>query len=477
MIFSSSMFLFAFFPIFFIVLFCMHNKIHLQNAWIIFGSLLFYIWGARQFVFVVLGTLFIDYLLGHLIYTHEKYAKLFVCVDVTINISILLYFKYLNFFIDNINAIFVSIGWNAVTYTRIILPLGISFVIFQKMTYCLDIAKKEAVPAENFFYLMEYLLAFPQIVAGPIVKYNEISQIKHRQTTQETFLYGFKRFSVGLFKKVWIADVVAKIADSVFSAQVIARVPFDYAWIGIIAYTFQIYFDFSGYSDMAIGMLSMMGFRIRENFNMPYTAVSITDFWKRWHISMTSWFREYLYFPLGGSRKGTFRTYLNKWIVFLTSGFWHGASWNFVFWGAYHGTIICAESILSPSSTETRCDKLSRIVHQICTFYIVMTGWIFFRADTIGAGFSYLINMYDFSSYYLHINPQFILNINPLEWSVIVLAALICFFPLFTKTYHWLQVKVAKHSNLCYAGVLMLFALSSLKVITGTDSPFIYFRF
>lgn len=456
----------------------MRNHIHFQNGWIIFGSLLFYTWGARQFVLVVLGTLFIDYLLGHLIYTHEKYTKLFVCVDVTMNVGILLYFKYLNFFIDNINTIFANIGWNPIVYTKIMLPLGVSFVIFQKMTYCLDIAKKSVVPTRNFFNLMEYLLIFPQIVAGPIVKYNEISsQIKQRQITQEMFLYGFKRFSVGLFKKVWIADVVAEMADSVFGAQAIAPVPFDYAWIGIIAYTFQIYFDFSGYSDMAIGMLSMMGFRIGENFNMPYAATGIVDFWKRWHISMTSWFREYLYFPLGGNRKGVFRTYLNKWIVFLVSGFWHGASWNFVFWGAYHGTMICAESIILPSRPQESHRNVSRIFRCIGTFFIVMTGWIFFRADTLRTAFSYLINMYDFSSYYLHIKPQFILNIDPLGWSMLVLAALICFFPLFAKTYNWLQVKAAKHSNLCYAGVLILFVLSSLKVITGTESPFIYFSF
>ncbi len=478
MVFSSAIFLFAFVPLFFIPLFCMRDKIRLQNAWIVGGSLLFYAWGAREFIVIVLGTLVIDYILGRLIYTRPKYPTFFVCIDVIMNVGILLYFKYLNFFIENINVIFANVGLNPVVYTKIILPLGVSFIIFQKMTYCLDIARGEAKPAENFFYLMEYLLIFPQIIAGPIVKYNEInSQIKERVIDRNSFLYGFRRFSVGLFKKVWIADIIAGVANVVFSAQAVGSVPFDYAWIGAVAYTFQIYFDFSGYSDMAIGMLAMMGFHIKENFNMPYIATSITEFWKRWHISMTSWFREYLYFPLGGNRNGLLRSYFNKWVVFLVSGFWHGAAWNFIFWGVYHGALMCLETIVSPPRRQTQCGKVPNFIKLIGTFYLVMTGWIFFRADTIERGFSYVVNMYDFNSYYLKIAPQFILDISPLEYSALVLAAIISFFPFFVKPYSWLKAKIAIHPDLPYVGVLILFALSSLKVISGTESPFIYFKF
>lgn len=474
MIFSSTIFLFAFCPIFFLTLYFLPKSTWLRNIWIVVGSLLFYAWGAGDFIFIVLGTLLIDYFFGGLIYKNRKYAKLFTVMDVVMNIGILLYFKYFNFFMDNFNDIFASIGWNPVVFTRVILPLGVSFVIFQKMTYCLDIAKGTTRPADNFFYLVEYLVIFPQIIAGPIVKYNEIAaQIKQREITKEMFLYGFKRLGIGLFKKVWIADVVARIADLVFNAQATGNVPFDYAWIGLIAYTFQIYFDFSAYSDMAIGMLSMMGFSIQENFNMPYIALSVTEFWKRWHISMTSWFREYLYFPLGGNRKGPFRTYLNQWIVFLLSGFWHGAAWNFIFWGAYHGSILCVERAFLLKRTQ----NINRFFRWALTFFLVMIGWVFFRANSIGEGFSYIANMFNFSNYYLHINPAYILILNPRDWFVLILAAIICFFPFFKNVYGWLQAKAASHQTLCHLGALILFAVAALKIITGSISPFIYFQF
>jgi alginate O-acetyltransferase complex protein AlgI len=390
------------------------------------------------------------------------------------NIGILLYFKYFNFFMDNFNLIFESIGWNPLVFTRVLLPLGVSFVVFQKMTYCLDIARGTTKPAENFFQLVEYLLIFPQIIAGPIVKYNEIAdQIKERTITKEMFQEGFQRFAIGLFKKVWIADIVARIADTVFGAFSLGSIPFDYAWVGILAYSFQIYFDFSAYSDMAIGMLSMMGFRIQENFNMPYTALSVTDFWKRWHISMTSWFREYLYFPLGGNRKGTVRTYINQWIVFLVSGFWHGASWNFVFWGAYHGSLLCAERAFFLKRTQ----HINRLIRVVLTFFLVMIGWVFFRADSIGMGFAYIGSMFNFSNYNVHVNPAFILVVDLRTWLTLVLAALICFVPLLKKPYQWLKTQIAAHTVLRDAGVLTLFLISALKVITGSNSPFIYFRF
>lgn len=390
------------------------------------------------------------------------------------NVGILFYFKYFNFYMDSFNAFFSSFGWNPTVFTRVVLPLGVSFVIFQKMTYCLDIAKGKSSVADNYFQLVEYLLIFPKIISGPIVKYNEFAdQIKQRALTKEMFLEGFKRFAIGLFKKVWIADIIAQTVDTVFKAHSLGQVPFDYAWIGAIAYTFQIFFDFSAYSDMAIGMLSMMGFSIHENFNKPYTALSLTDFWKRWHISLTSWFREYLYFPLGDNRKGTFRTYLNLWIVFLVSGFWHGAAWNFVFWGAYHGSILCIERAFLLKRTQ----NINHFIRWAITFFTVMIGWVFFRVESIELGFSYIANMFDFSSYYTHVNPEYILNIDLRGWFVFVLATLICFLPLFKKLYGWLEVKMANHQGLYYIGVLALFAVSALKIITGAMSPFIYFRF
>ena len=474
MIFSSTIFLFAFCPMFFLTFYFSPKNIKLKNGIIIIASIFFYAWGTGDFLFIILGTLIIDYHLGNLMYKNPKYTKMCLVLDVAMNIGILLYFKYFNFFMDNFNVVFRSIGLNSVVFTKVLLPLGVSFIVFQKMTYCLDIAKGKTKPAENFFYLTEYLLIFPKIIAGPIVKYHEISdQIKERTITKEMFFYGFRRFSIGLFKKVWIADVVAHVSDTVFGALSVGNIPFDYAWRGIIAYTFQIYFDFSAYSDMAIGMLSMMGFRIQENFNMPYTALSITDFWKRWHISMTSWFREYLYFPLGGNRKGTVRMYINLWIVFLVSGFWHGASWNFLFWGAYHGSLLCAERAFFLKRTQ----NINRFIRVAFTFLLVMLGWVFFRAESIGMGGAYIRSMFDFSNYYVHVSPDYILNIDPRTWAVSALAALMCFVPLFKKAYKWLQIKVSAHPAFRDIGILALFAFSALKVITGSISPFIYFRF
>lgn len=282
------------------------------------------------------------------------------------------------------------------------------------------------------------------------------------------FLTGFRRFAIGLFKKVHIADVLAQTADTVFAAQAMSRIPFDYAWIGILAYTFQIYFDFSAYSDMAIGMLAMMGFHIPENFNHPYTAQSISDFWKRWHISMTSWFREYLYFPLGGNRKGPLRTYLNQWIVFLLSGFWHGASWNFIVWGAYNGTLLCIERMIFG---KRRIPILSAFLKWGGTFFLVIIGWVFFRADNLKLAFSYIGNLFDFSSYFVHVPPEYILTIDLYGWLAFILAVGISFCRI---------KETCRMPNIQYIrdiGVLLLFYISALKIITGSISPFIYFRF
>lgn len=288
-----------------------------------------------------------------------------------------------------------------------------------------------------------------------------------RLVEKEDFLYGFRRFSVGLFKKVWIADILAQTADTVFLAQTAELVPIDCAWIGAIAYTFQIFFDLSAYSDMAIGMLAIMGFHVGENSNQPYTALSVTDFWKRWHISMTSWFREYLYIPLGGNRKGTARTYLNLWIVFLLSGFWHGAALNFIFWGAYHGFLLCIER----GGLLKRMEKVPGIIRVMGTFLLVMIRWIFFRVDTIGQGFSYLANLFNPVSYYTHLSSKYILTIEPRECFIFALAAVICFLPVWKGAYGWIERKARSLPTLCHIGILILFFWAAMKVITGAISP------
>lgn len=477
MVFSSSLFIFGFLPIFLILYFIAPKKF--RNIVMVLGSFFFCFWAMPTFIFVVILTLAIDYILGGIIYRNQlakdsykssSIIRLCIAFDVIMNLGILIYFKYSNFFLDNMNSIFMSMGLNPFVFTRVILPVGISFVIFQKLTYCLDIAKGICKPAKNFFVLLAYILLFPHVIAGPIIKFGElVDQIEHREHTWEKFYWGFQRFVIGLFKKVWIADVLARYADMAFGAKTL---PFDTAWIGAFAYTFQIFFDFSAYSDMAIGLLAIMGFKISENFNKPYISASITEFWKRWHISLTSWMREYIYFPLGGNRVGKVRTYINLWIVFLISGFWHGASWNYVLWGAYHGGIICAER-----AYPTEKNKAPFVLKWAGTLLIIIVGWVFFRATDISHAFAYLRDMFNFANYYKVINPQDVMVIDARGVFTFIIAAVMCFIPMFTRPYAMVTDFFKHRQRLISIMVFMLFCFSLLKIITAQFSPFIYFMF
>jgi alginate O-acetyltransferase complex protein AlgI len=477
MIFSSSLFIFAFCPLFFIAYFLVPLK--LKNIVIIIGSLFFYAWGAHSFVLIILISCLADYKLGVVIKSAKdrtgKKTLYHACVvfDICINFALLLYFKYANFLIDNINSLFSLIRLSPIVMGNIILPIGISFVVFQKVTYCLDIAKGTAEPAQDFHSYVEYLLIFPQIIAGPIVKYNLlIPQIKKRMISKEDIFYGFRRFSIGIFKKVWIADVVAKYADIAFNGQAQA-IPIHYAWIGVTCYTLQIYFDFSAYSDMAIGMLKIMNFEIPENFNNPYISKSITEFWKRWHISLTSWMREYLYIPLGGNRKGKLRTYFNQWIVFIISGLWHGASWNFVFWGIYHGTLICIEKALILKKTH----KAPVFLRIIFTMLLVMVGWVFFRANRFDDALRYLQQMFNISSIRMHPDPNRIMVVDDRSVFTILLACFLCLLPSFKRINMAIAVINNKYKKIIFILCCILFLLATLKIGTASFSPFIYFRF
>jgi alginate O-acetyltransferase complex protein AlgI len=353
------------------------------------------------------------------------------------------------------------------------LPIGISFVIFQKMTYCLDIAKGAAKPAEYFFRYVEYLFLFPALIAGPILRYNVLApQLADKKITFENIEEGFKRFSVGLAKKVLIADTVARYADMVFNGPA-GVIPIHYTWIGLVCYTLQIYFDFSAYSDMAIGMLKIMGFTIPENFDRPYSAKSITEFWKRWHISLTSWMREYLYIPLGGNRKGLPRMYFNLWVVFLISGFWHGASWNFVVWGIYHGSLLCLERLLFLK----RIERVSGFIRWGLTLFLVMIGWIFFRTENIGHSFDFLGQMFNFSSIYIHTPPERIIVMDNWGKFIILLASFVCILPIFEEINNALLKFKTGHPKVSLVTCFILFFIAAMKVGTASFSPFIYFRF
>jgi alginate O-acetyltransferase complex protein AlgI len=476
MVFSSSLFIFAFLPLFLLCYFIVPLKY--KDIVIILGSLFFYGWGSNYFIFVVIVTCIFDYKLGGLICANKekgnkKLWRLLLFLDIFINLSILIYFKYANFFWENINVMFKLLNWNPVVFATIVLPIGISFVIFQKMTYCIDIAKGTAVPVQYFYIYIEYLLIFPQIIAGPIVKFNLFEpQINNKKISLDNIEEGFKLFSIGIFKKVLIADVVAKYADIVFNGPA-NLIPIHYTWIGLICYTFQIYFDFSAYSDMAIGLLKIMGFSIPVNFDNPYISKSINEFWKRWHISLTSWMREYIYIPLGGNRKGTVRTYFNKWLIFFISGLWHGASWNFVVWGIYHGSLLCLEKTTLFKKTE----RIPAWIKLFFTFLGIMFGWVLFRTNDMKSAIDFLRQMFNFSSVNIHPETSRIMVIDAHGKFTILIAFLLSFIPIFKKLNNKLFDLENKYKYITFLIYIVLFLLSIIKVGTASLSPFIYFRF
>ena len=293
-------------------------------------------------------------------------------------LGLLLYFKYANFFMENLNTI---LGWahhEPIGWMKVALPIGISFFTFQSITYTIDVYRGTTPPSQKLTDYVLYIMMFPQLIAGPIVNYNSVAvQLVSRTSTMEDRVVGFYRFVIGLAKKVLIANTMALYADQVFG-MAYGDLATGTAWIGILAYTFQIYFDFSGYSDMAIGLGKMMGFRFPENFNDPYTSRSVTEFWKRWHMTLGNFIMNYLYIPLGGNRKGKGRMYFNLWLCFLLSGLWHGASWNFVLWGAFHGLFICADKLFLKNALK----KIGMLPSVVITFFLVAMGWVLFRVDT-----------------------------------------------------------------------------------------------
>ena len=367
MVFSSSLFLFGFLPVVLAIYFFSHNRY--RNLVLLIASLFFYAWGEPRNVLVMLASILINYLLGLGIEKASKQKKLFLILSVLYNIGVLFYFKYLNF----AGSIWESLTGQTLNMKTIVLPIGISFFTFQIMSYVIDVYRGNVPAQKNLINLALYISLFPQLIAGPIVRYIDVeAQIKQRESTWDGAYVGVKRFAIGFAKKVLIADQLATLADTVFAG---GNYPSMLShWIGIIAYTLQIYYDFSGYSDMAIGLGKIFGFDFLENFNYPYISRSIKEFWRRWHISLSSWFRDYLYIPLGGNRKGKVRTYINLIIVFFVTGLWHGASFNFIVWGLYYAVFLVIERL----GFGKRLEKLPRIIQHVYTLLVVVIGWVFF---------------------------------------------------------------------------------------------------
>lgn len=470
MVFSSITFLVYFLPIFLLAYHLTPGN--LKNACLLIFSVIFYAWGGPKFVFVILGTTFLDFYLVNAMHSAKtKSAKSrYLAISLAINLGLLFYFKYCNFFIDNINAL----AGTDIKWTKVILPIGISFYTFESITYVVDVYRGIHKPLKNFWHYQTYIIFFPKLIAGPIVRYHDIAdQITNREKnyTSDIKLSGFYIFCFGLAKKVIIANTLGMQADAVFKLAP-DQIDTAAAWIGAIAYTFQIYFDFSGYSDMAIGLGKILGFKLPENFKNPYLSFSITEFWRRWHITLGAWMKNYLYIPLGGNRVTSGKLYGNLVVVFLLSGLWHGASWNFVLWGAFHGLFLVLERLFLNKVYA----KIGKIVSTIITFVIVITGWVLFRNEDLSMATHVVKQMYSFNFF----DGKFALNND--FWFSCSLAIFFSFFAIIPKT-QAIQDSVygEKFSN---AGRNILIITSvclfyiSLTYISALDfNPFIYFRF
>jgi alginate O-acetyltransferase complex protein AlgI len=388
MLFTSIPFLFAFLPA---VILCYYFQKwitgnRLKNVTLLAFSYVFYLFGTAEFLLLLIFSTIADYVLGLLIHYRRRQARAWVTCSLGLNIGLLAYYKYADFFTTEFSRALSTPEMQPVQWPSVILPIGISFFTFQKISYVIDVYRRNANPTTNPIDFSLYVAMFPQLVAGPIVRFKDIwLQMRMRTESFERFYSGALRFCWGLAKKVLIADACGEIADMAFGLSP-DLLDTRTAWLGALAYTLQIYYDFSGYSDMAIGLAALFGFRLHENFNRPYAAISISDFWRRWHISLSKWFRDYLYFPLGGSRQGNFRTYLNLTIVFLLCGLWHGANWTFIVWGLYHGFFLILERT---SGLKQLHDQQWRLTRRCVTLLIVIFGWILFRSPSIEAALGY----------------------------------------------------------------------------------------
>jgi alginate O-acetyltransferase complex protein AlgI len=472
MVFSSLIFLFVFFPIVFTFYYLSSKKY--RNAVLVFMSSIFYLWGGGSFFFVLAGSILLDFWLGILIErSSPNQKKLLVVLSIILNLFILITFKYSSFFLDEIKPIYLFFGGSDYKWARIILPIGLSFVTFHKISYIVDVYRGVSKALTNFIDYSLYILFFPQLIAGPIIRFHEIKdQIQHRKESLEKLYDGGIRFSWGLIKKVLIANPCGLVADTVFglNGEVLGT---ETAWLGIVSYTLQIYFDFSGYSDMAIGLGGMFGFKFPENFNRPYSSVSITDFWRRWHMSLSRFFREYLYIPLGGNQKGEFRTLMNLWIVFVLCGLWHGANWTFLIWGIYHGGLLMAERLWKSRFFDH--DRWEW-VRRSWTLVLVMIGWVFFRAENVKQAFHFLQSLF-----VPKINPipfEVLENLNNRTLFFLGLASIVLFLPRNFSGINFILSKKSVFVRPLIVGVLFLLVFYSIgSITTGSFNPFIYFQF
>lgn len=471
MVFSSMTFIWIFLPILLFVYYISKEKY--RNIILLFFSLIFYSWGEPKYIVLMLISILVNYIFGRILdkCNKKKNKKIVLIVSIVFNLGLLVYFKYFNFIATNIDNI---IGQNVIPNKNIVLPIGISFYTFQIMSYIIDLYRGDIKVQKNLLNLALYISFFPQLIAGPIVKYKDIDeQLQKRTVTIEKFSNGIKRFVYGLAKKVIFANTLAYIADTIFNSNIeFLNMPI--AWLGAICYTLQIYFDFSGYSDMAIGLGKMFGFEFMENFNLPYISESITEFWRRWHISLSTWFKEYLYIPLGGNRKGKIRTYINLLIVFLATGIWHGASWNFVVWGLFNGFFLVIERIKLKELLDK--NKL-KFVNHIYALLVIIFGWVLFRADTLRSALQYMKIMIIPSKQLANFDTSLIINNRNIIMIIVVILFSGILKTIFNKLKNKEKIKEVYHRYFEVIVISLLMFISIMMLASNTYNPFIYFRF
>ncbi len=477
MLFSSTVFLFLFLPL--VLLLVGITPRAGRNFVLILASLVFYYWGEAFFVLVMLGSIAVNHVLGLLVAraSSPRRAKWVVFVAVVLNVGLLCAYKYMGFFVENANAVLEAVGREPIAYEAARhLPIGISFFTFQALSYVIDVYRGDARVQRNPLNLALYISMFPQLIAGPIVRYSEIAdQLQKRSLHIGRFALGVRRFVIGLAKKVLIAGPLQVPATAIFDTLGAEEVSGSLVWLGTLCYALQLYFDFSGYSDMAVGLGHMFGFRLPENFNYPFIAQSVRDIWRRWHITLTTWFRDYLYFPMGGSRGSAGRTYFNLVAVFVLVGLWHGARWNYVVFGLFHGVFLVLER---QAFLERSLTTVPRVMRHVYTLGVWLVGLVIFRTNSLAQAGGFLLRMFGLDR---PARPAAVTDYLNGELLLVIPAAMVCSLPILG----WLRERARRSTSLApvtspvlgFACVMGVFFLCLMVMAATTHQPFIYFRF
>lgn len=467
MVFTSHIFLFYFLPLALISYYAL--PVRYRNTFLTFASYLFYGWWMPWFVLLMITSTLVDYICTTVISAKgakQHHRVMALTASIIVNLGLLGFFKYVMFALENLNRLRELLGFDAFGMLQITLPIGISFYTFQTMSYTIDVYRRQAPPVQLFSDFACFVSLFPQLIAGPIVRYNTVAaQLQSRDHTLRKFSTGTSLFILGFGKKILLANPMGEVADAAFNVDGLLTID---AWFGIVAYAFQIYFDFSGYSDMAIGLGRMLGFEFPRNFNAPYLANSITDFWRRWHISLSTFLRDYLYIPLGGNRKETWQTYRNLTVVMFLGGLWHGANWMFVIWGIYHGILLCLERSLGRRSIYHNMPLSLRVV---ATFVLILFSWVLFRSTSIDQAYHYLLTLLGVG----HVRESSMLITTELYTPLHLLVMAICIGLTVqsVQSYDWVT-RLSWHK---VSLLLLVFLFSIAEMFLQTFNPFLYFQF